>query len=220
MQRLNILILLIFTAAAFSCATTSSNEGGFLNGTGTVRTETEIQKKLQASAEYMLGKESLDIDGRHFNMDCSGTVLAIYYHAGIDLEKSYALYEGNGVRRIYQFLRDNSLIHTSKTPSPGDLIFWDNTYDRNEDGKFNDYFTHVGMVVDIDSKGNITYIHENYRKGIVYESMNLQKPDNTRLNSPMRMKGSPPDPEGRYLSSHLLRVFGRAWEVPKEYFIK
>ena len=175
-----------------------------------------IQERLLDSAETYIGIETgpLKADNRSYTLDCSGAVLAIYYNAGIELEKCYSMYTGNGVKRIYACLRDNKLIFISKTPEPGDLIFWDNTYDRDGDGKFNDYFSHIGMVIAVDEDGTITYVHHNYRRGIIYETMNLYNPDDTALNSPMRMRGSPPAPEGQYLASHLVRVFGRAWQLP------
>lgn len=144
-------------------------------------------------------------------------MLAVYYRAGINLEKCYSGYEGNGVKRLYSCLRDNKLIFNTANPKVGDLIFWDNTWDRNEDGKFNDYFTHTGMVVDVADDGTITYLHHNYRKGLIFETMNLLSPNNTKLNSAMRMRGSPAAPGGQYLASHLVRVFGRAWQLPKAF---
>jgi hypothetical protein len=181
---------------------------------------TPIQYKLTASADHYLGTTGglLGADDRSYSLDCSGALMAIYYRSGIDLEKTYAGYQGNGVKRLYSALRDNKLIHNAKIPAVGDLIFWDNTYDRNEDGEFNDYFTHTGMVVGVDTFGTITYAHHNYRLGIVYEKMNLLHPDDTKLNSPMRMRGSPSAPGGQYLASHLTRVFGRAWRLPKSYW--
>jgi cell wall-associated NlpC family hydrolase len=179
-----------------------------------------IQEDLLEHAESYIGIESgaLRTDDRNYTLDCSGVVLAIYYNAGIELEKCYSMYTGNGVKRIYSCLRDNKLIFNTKSPEPGDLIFWDNTYDRDGDGKFNDYFSHIGMVISVDEEGTIIYVHHNYRQGIIYERMNLYKPDDTSLNSPMRMRGSPPAPEGQYLASHLVRVFGRAWQLPRQFF--
>ncbi|MBI9107743.1 MAG: C40 family peptidase [Spirochaetales bacterium] len=182
--------------------------------------KTEIQQKLVETAADYVGTTSgsLTADDKSYNLDCSGAILAVYYKAGINLEKCYDNYSGNGVKRIYACLRDNKLIINTKTPKPGDLIFWDNTWDRNKDGKYNDYFTHVGMVIDIDEDGIIKYFHHNYRKGLIIEKMNLFTPDDTEANSPMRMKGSPPAPEGQYLASHLIRVFGRAWQLPFGFF--
>ena len=213
----------IFLACALilaSCSTLSSSSPDAAGPLQETQPVSAVQKKLVEAAESFEGSnsDSLVSDGKTYSLDCSGGVMAVYHEAGIDLEKCYSEYEGNGVRRIYACLRDNKLILNTKMPKPGDLIFWDNTWDRNGDGKYNDYFTHVGMVVDVGTDGSIRYIHHNYRKGFIYEKMNLLKPDSTALNSPMRMRGSPPAPEGQYLSSHLVRVFGRAWMLPLAYW--
>lgn len=215
-----LLSLFIIVFGLYACATSPFEPWTDKEELQPAEQRTKIQKKLINSAEHFKGTKSgaLISGDRSYFLDCSGALLAIYYNAGIDLEKCYDGYLGNGVKRLYRCLRDNKLIFNTKLPQAGDLIFWDNTWDRNGDKKYNDYFTHAGMVVNVDSDGNITYVHHNYRKGLIYESMNLYHPDNTGLNSPMRMRGSPPAPEGQHLSSHLVRVFGRAWQLPKSYW--
>lgn len=163
----------------------------------------DTQEKLIEGANWALGKKKLKVNGKTFNVDCSGTVMAVYYYAGIDLSKDFNKYSGGGTARIYQYLDDNDLLYNTDYPVPGDIIFWDNTFDSNDDGKRNDYLTHMGIVVDITNEGTITYIHENYRKGIILESMNLDLPDNPTVNSAMRMRGS--GMEQGWLSSHLYR---------------
>ncbi len=212
------LILAVMMIALVSCSTVPE-ETWIEEDFQQPEDRTAIQDKLVESAGHYIGTTSgtLKSDDRNYCLDCSGLMLAIYYRAGIDLEKCYAKYLGNGVKRLYSCLRDHKLIFNTKTPQAGDLIFWDNTWDRNEDREFNDYFTHTGIVVDVDREGTITYAHHNYRQGVVYEKMNLRYPNDTSLNSPMRMRGSPPAPEGQYLASHLVRVFGRAWQLPKKF---
>ena len=179
-----------------------------------------IQMKLVEGANEILGREKLFIRGRSFGMDCSGIVLALYWYAGIDLSKAYNDYSGGGVTRIYHYLEDKDLLYRTLMPVPGDIIFWDNTYDKNKDGKPDDTLTHVGMVVAIDKIGNIDYIHHNYRKGIVLERMNLNNPDTYSLavngeqiivNSAMRMRGSPGF--DKWLSSQLYRQFGMGYLI-------
>ncbi|MDC7126314.1 MAG: CHAP domain-containing protein [Spirochaetales bacterium] len=218
----SILITILLIFSFYSCATTDNGYNNFESNTKQNKKEKlkPIQKKLVQAAETYVGSnnDSLVADNKTYNLDCSGAMLAIYYKAGIYLEKCYSGYDGNGVKRLYYCLKDHKLLTDTKLPEPGDLIFWDNTYDRNGDGKFNDYFSHTGMVVDVKKDGTITYIHDNYRKGLVYAKMNLKHPHDREINSPMRMRGSPPAPNNESLASELIRVFGRAWLLPKSYF--
>ncbi|MFW5727417.1 MAG: CHAP domain-containing protein [Spirochaetota bacterium] len=179
-----------------------------------------IQAKLVEGAHSVRGRNRLVIDGRRFNADCTGTVLAIYWHAGIDLASPLARYSGNGVTRLYRFLEEEQALYSTRRPKPGDIIFWDNTYDRNNDGQANDYLTHTGMVVAVEEDGTVHYVHHNYRKGVVFARMNLYKPgvytevvdgEKRIINSPMRMRGSPNF--DKWLASQLTRSFGRAWEA-------
>ncbi len=183
---------------------------------------TPLQKKLVEGAYNLVGiKDRIVVRGRRFNFDCTGTVLAIYYYAGIDLSRDFSRYTGNGVLRLYKMLYNRKLIYLTNYPVPGDLIFWDNTYDRNGDGKWNDYLTHVGMVVGVKSDGTIQYVHDHIRKGITIERMNLLYPDvyvrksngkQIIVNAPMRMKVAGVRHPSKWLASQLLRAFGKAYE--------
>ncbi|WP_319475737.1 CHAP domain-containing protein [Marispirochaeta aestuarii] len=182
--------------------------------TGDKLTETQI--RLVEGAGKVLGARRLDIGGREYPLDCTGTIMAIYAYAGIDLQSPMRRFSGNGVTRLYRYMESLDLLYSSNTPLPGDLVFWDNTYDRNNDGKWNDTLTHVGMVVAVDSDGTVHYVHHNYRKGIVLARMNLLQPDtlvqgNKQLNSAMRMRDGKVYP--LWLSSHLYRELGKGWEL-------
>lgn len=172
-----------------------------------------VQQDLVESAEWALGRKRLVVNDRKFNMDCSGVVLAVYYKSGIDLQSYLRGYSGGGVQRLYAFMDDQQLLYQQPHLSPGDMLFWDNTYDKNNDGNKNDTLTHVGMVVYADNKGNIQYIHHNYRLGIVLAKMNLLDPDNLDMNSPMRARGSEKGHAPLWLSSHLLKQAARAYEI-------
>jgi len=157
-------------------------------------------------------------------MDCTGTVLAAYWYAGIDLARDFGKYTGNGVERIYRTMENNGLLYKVTDPVPGDIIFWDNTYDRNEDGKYNDFFTHTGLVVSVTPSGDIGYVHYNYAKGIVVEYMNLHQPAVSSrgtgpsaavVNSFMRMKKDVWD-DSHTTSGQLFRIFGKGYYLGLE----
>ncbi len=181
---------------------------------------TERQRDIVEAAHMYRGAEKLRVRGRDFRMDCTGAVAALYWHAGIDLLAPLAEYRGNGVTRLYRFMEDKGLTASSDDPAPGDIIFWDNTYDRNEDGRANDLLTHTGVIVSTEADGTVVYFHHNYRHGLVFERMNIRDPDThmkvvkgekVLMNSPMRMRGSPNFE--LWLAAQLLRSYGRAWKL-------
>jgi len=83
----------------------------------------ETQQLLVEKAHQIIGVEELFVNNRSFSMDCSGTVMAIYWYAGIDLAQSFPGYTGGGTERIYNFLRDEELLYKTELPKPGDIIF-------------------------------------------------------------------------------------------------
>ncbi len=178
----------------------------------------ETRERLVGTAHSLLGKGRPRVGGKSFRLDCTGVVQAVYWGAGIDLESPLAAYTGNGVARLYSFLDDRGLVTKGSEPRPGDLIFWDNTYDHNGNGRVDDPLTHVGMVVSVRDNGDLEYIHHNYRRGIILEKMNPRTPDiysrvengkTVVVNSPMRMRGSPE--YDKVLSGELVRAWGQAY---------
>ena len=181
----------------------------------------DIQKKLVEGAEKLKGAKSLTVRGRNFNLDCSGTVAAIYYYAGIDLQEYYPYYKGTGTERIYAALKERKLLKKTWLLEPGDIIFWDNTFDRNNNNKDDDLLTHMGMVVSCDKQGNITYIHYNYARGIVYEYMNIRYKNyetqivngkSVTINSPMRQKGGSRT-DKNWLAGQLINSSAEAYHL-------
>ena len=222
-----IITLCLLTASIFiSCATTpqgpeESSEKNFLLREDKEEIK-EIQKLLKEASYSLTGKEQIVVKGRKFNKDCSGVVSALYYYAGIDLQKFYPGYSGTGTERIYKMLDERGLLENTWMPETGDIIFWDNTYDKNGNGKRDDPLTHIGMVVNTDKFGNIEYIHHNYLKGVVIENMNIRyKNDYIRskkgvaviINSPMKKKGGTRNSRDKWLSGQLYNSSGRAYEI-------
>lgn len=166
------------------------------------------------SAMSLLGRDELKVNGRTFNLDCTGVILAAYWGAGYDLMPYFNREEGNGVRRLHDTAKNRGKLFTRTLPEPGDIIFWDDTYDMNEDGRWGDLYTHNGIVVAVEPNGQVTYIHHNYSLGIVMARMNLSQVEVYRdsagkeLNSPMRMRKDRHIRPDQWLSSHLFRTYG------------
>ena len=214
-----ILLLLLCSCATAAPPPARVSSGPSILSPAAAKTK-DVRQKLAEGGNYVLGKKELVIRGKRFNMDCTGAVLAIYYYAGIDLARDFNKYNGNGVTRLYRSLESKDLLYETQYPVTGDIIFWDNTYDRNKDGKRNDSLTHVGMVMNAFSDGTIEYVHLNYRRGIIIEYMNLREPDVYQqlqkgqvriVNSPMRMKQAGKDHPEDWLASHLYKTFAMGY---------
>jgi hypothetical protein len=182
-----------------------------------------LRQKLGEGAKSLLGKKQIVVRGRRFNNDCTGLVLAIYWYAGIDLAQDFSRFTGGGVERIYRTLERRNLLYSTAHPLVGDIIFWDNTYDHNEDARGDDPLSHTGMVTGVDRDGTISYIHYHITKGIITESMNLENPGVQSMvvgghmkviNSPMRLAvaGRPHPP--KWLAGQLFRNLGMAYLLP------
>jgi len=177
----------------------------------------EAQRLVAEGGRSLEGKRTLVVDGATYPNDCTGLVRAAYAFAAMDIAYRFAEYSGNGVRRLYETLKDADLLYAVRYPAPADLVFWDDTYDANGNGLADDELTHVGLVVSVEPDGSILYLHYHYRLGPVIERMNLTRPDDeTRgpdgpVNATLRMRGSPVGPGTN--AAQLFRVFGKGYEL-------
>lgn len=178
-----------------------------------------VQKAL-ATGRSLLGQAPearVTVNGRTFVLDCVGTISAAYWGAGVDLQRDFRRYPGNAVNRLYRSLQDWGALHWHKTPVPGDLIFWDHTWDVEGDPQYPDGHTHAGIVLSVSDDGTVEYLHESVTRGVVVAYMNLYKPSATLegrrvVNSPMYLGsnfGRPNNPP-QWTSGHLWSAFGDA----------
>lgn len=183
----------------------------------TIGHDASAGEAVARAARDLVGRRVLRVDGRAFPFDCTGTILAAFYAAGIDLTTEFERRTGNGVARLYAIAEERTLlIAISLRPGeprsdllPGDVLFFDNTYDRNGDRRWNDELTHAAIVIEVGLDGAVTYVHHNYRLGIVIEQLHLRHPGDNTLNSPMRMRGHRFRPNDPWLAGELVRQAGR-----------
>jgi peptidoglycan DL-endopeptidase CwlO len=161
-------------------------------------------------ARSQVGKLHVRVDGQRFGDDCTGLVRGAY--SGIDL-MSRAEPNDNGVTAIWRFSLAHGQAYENEQPLPGDLVFFKETYDRNQDGYSNDGLTHIGIVEAVDSLGTIDVIHRVSR-GVVRYKMNLEfrnvnrLADGTLVNDWLRSKGEP------QLTAQLFYRFARVLPTP------
>jgi hypothetical protein len=177
-----------------------------------------IKQAMLKQAFNLLGRKYQEVvyqDNKKFTLDCYGLVSIIYHAAGIDITKSLSKFGGSGVGSLYKFLKAIGALHKDKIPSTGDIIFWDNTWDSNNDKIIgNDPLTHTGMVLKVDDDGTIHYIHANYSLGICVERMNLYRPTEYKdekgriINNPMYLSSSLYNHPEHWLAGDLCRQFG------------
>lgn len=138
--------------------------------------------------------------------DCSGFALAALERAGIRLT-------GN-TESLWRLAEERKLTHAKKTPREGDLAFFDNTYDRNNNRRLDDELTHVGVVVAVADDGTIHIAHNGTSKGRSVMRMNLYDPDAASkdgriLNDFLRGRSSRDKRRTKYLAGELWRGFAR-----------
>ena len=180
--------------------------------------KTEVKKsKRKDLVQYALkfnGHSRVKKD-KKFRNDCSGFVRSVYDNFDIELYNTTKVKRGknwlNGTEVIYNFVKDNGKVFKKGLPVIGDIIFFDNTTDRNKDGKVNDKFTHIAIVVKVNKNGTIHYIHKSNR-GINIQKLNLKyskqayiKSGNKKIkvNSYLRKRRRKDKRNTPYLSSQL-----------------
>ncbi|TVR00395.1 MAG: CHAP domain-containing protein [Spirochaetaceae bacterium] len=185
----------------------------------------ERRQRVVEAAGSLVGRARIEVEGQRFPWDCTGVVLAAYSIAGIDLSEEFASRVGNGVARLYEIAVDHNVLSNRDEPQPGDLLFWDDTFDRSRNGRWGDQLTHVAIVVGVDEYGTISFVHHNYRRGIVIETMNLRHPDvhmaetdngSAVMNSPMRMRRDRHIQPESWLASHLYRNAAELYRITED----
>ena len=159
-----VLFLLLVTCASMNDVKNNRIKGNKRASTNKIDKLRQKVVNIALSYENKKLKSRVSVNGKNFMLDCSGAVAAIYYSVGIDVTKDYGKFSGNGVKRLYLALESKGLLANRKdNPLPGDVIFWDNTYDKNEDKYFgNDPLTHTAVVVGVEDDGTIQYLHAIY----------------------------------------------------------
>lgn len=114
------------------------------------------------------------VNNKKYNGDCSGFIAFLFHVAGLNLLKLYGKGD-SGVSAIWDGLSDYGFILDHDDLLPGDIVFFDNTYDKNKNGLWDDKFSHIGVVESIDENNTVTYVHYG-GKGVVRAKMNLYYP--------------------------------------------
>ena len=141
-----------------------------------------LEKSIARTAEEFRGQSSLAVNGKPVRFDCSGYVIAVYGTVGISLT-------GN-TKSLHEQAVEEQLLNQIGQPRLGDVVFFDNSYDRNKNGRLDDQLTHIAIVKEVSADGTIAMMHLG-GSGITDLVMNLQHPNEHR------------SPEGTLWNSYL-----------------
>lgn len=147
----------------------------------------------------------LDHSPRGFRDDCSGFVMAVLDRVGTPLSGSTATF--------WELAEAQGATHRRKVPAPGDLAFFDDTYDRNRNGRNDDPLSHVAVVLSVEDDGTIRLAHGGTSRGRTTLTMNLHRPhdrtdDQGRvINDWLRAERASDPPGTKHLAGELWRGF-------------
>jgi hypothetical protein len=174
----------------------------------------EDAEVVPGPAEVKLGEFSLDVASAArelvarprpppgFRDDCSGFVSAIFTAAGIPMTGNTA--------SLYARAEEEGLVHHDPIPTVGDLAFFDNTHDRNGNGRWDDERTHIAVVVDVEPDGTILLAHHGSERALIRmnllpESIGVHEAEDGRLLNSWLRRRSPSD------GGWDLRLTGLLW---------
>jgi len=134
----------------------------------------ELSRRAAARASGWVGLRSLSKVSRAARDDCSGLTELAYRQSDLTLLPESAAPGESAVSAIY---RKAALLGSfRKEPRRGDLVFFRETYDRNRDGQRNDGLTHIGIVVDVEPDGTVTFVHRA-GGGVKRSKLNVRHPE-------------------------------------------
>ena len=165
------------------------------------------------TAAQLVGAKTIQSHGLRIAYDCAGVTRAVFLKHGIDLyDGSVSDSDANGVRIIHSHIQQHGTFHQGPVVHPGDLVFFNNTWDYNGDGKVNDPLTHIGIVERQELDGTVVFI-SRVAGAIKRYHMNLGLPhihktaDGRILNDYLRRKDVRDPDKTSYLSGQLFAQF-------------
>jgi hypothetical protein len=160
-------------------------------------------EKVAICAGDLVGVRPMVVNGETYRYDCSGFVMAAYAGAGHGVRGS--------TKDMYERAEELGLLHHRRVGQPGEVVFFDDTHDRNGNRKRDDELTHIAIVERVLPDGTMTLVHLG-SDGVVRIAMNLKRPHDRKdengdtINSVLRVARDHND-QG-VLTSELFRAFG------------
>lgn len=152
-------------------------------GEGALAGDSLGSEVASVAADYLENRPKLRVEA------CNGLIEDVLRDVGTELR-------GN-VRYLFASMDDQGWVHRRKVPFPGDIVYFDKTYDLNENGRQDDKLTHIAIVIRVDADGTAHLVHRG-SKGITPLAINLKSPSTHQ------------DANGKVINSYLVRKgYGR-----------
>jgi hypothetical protein len=168
----------------------------------------ELGARIASHADALVGIRSLKAV-THLPDDCTGLVRYAYGLEGLELMPNDGTGGTNGVTAIWSGARAKNALLRDLKPTPGDLVFFRETYDRDHDGRLDDGLTHVGVVESVEPDGTVVFVHRS-GQGVTRGRVNPSRPRDQNANDWLRMRSrhAPPALTGElfagYASAEIL----------------
>lgn len=201
----------------------AQNHGGSAKPASTViasigeeeETSTLPALSAQKSSPAHLGESAPAADAQPPRTGASADASGEAAHAADYIWSVYAL---NGVTfspesrqsipALFRACKERGKVYHSSRPAIGDIVFFHNTVDSNQDGRNNDWYTHAAIVESLTENGAVTLL--SYRGAKVSRThMSLEQPDaamdryGAELNTQLRTPADGDAPFTQYLAGQL-----------------
>jgi hypothetical protein len=174
--------------------------------------EENWRSSVVEAAYSLVITDKTEFNGVQYNRDCSGTVYTAFAQAGFPLQALLNHYGQTGLggsQTLALIVEFNGSLAKLETLQKGDLIFFDNTFDRNLNGKSDDSITHVVIVTAVNTlTGDVTFVHYNtFMDKIVEQQLNLKEQANPDKNIILRWPQKN-DPQQQKYAGELVNRMG------------
>lgn len=109
-------------------------------------------------ARRQLGRSDLRHGAQDWRDDCSGLVTGCFAVAGVEVLSPSAR-GTSGTALLYATMEERGAVFADGVPRAGDLVFFDDTWDADGDGRRGDRLTHVGLVERVRADGVVEFLH-------------------------------------------------------------
>jgi hypothetical protein len=216
-SRMVLIGFIVAVATLVGCATfTGEPQGRPAAGQSCCKSADASSRRaaIVQTASKLVGATTIQTNGKRIAYDCAGVTRAIFLAHGIDLyDSGLPDPKANGVRLIHHHISRQGSFHEGPVVHPGDLVFFDNTWDYNRDGLVNDRLTHVGIVERQEGDGTVVFISrvagaiERYRINLALPHVH-RTAEGRILNDYIRRKDLDDPPGTAYLTGELFAAFG------------